>query len=332
MLEVLETTRYLRWTRPGRLMPWLGPALRGLVARRFKARVCRYSPAEQDTTWRYCKGCPHLPNCSYGKLFEPDPPANADVFSGQTEAVRPLVLAPQFPAPMRAIVGQKLALRVLVITNQTGESVRELWDSLREAGADPAGGLDPDRTTFDLLREGAREQRWQVELPLRPDAIPGNVPQLRVELTSPLFVRTGEADEGRRLVLAPSFADLLRAGLRTLGRLCALYDQPLPADFAALKEAAMRVSTISTDYRPYYQPKFSNRSGHRGTLRGVTGSGIYADVPLALARWLLWAGRLHVGTHRIAGAGSWRVYWSDRRDHTNGPRDWHELSHDSNLC
>jgi len=35
-LEVLETNRVLRLTRGGRLLPWLGPALRGLTARQFK--------------------------------------------------------------------------------------------------------------------------------------------------------------------------------------------------------------------------------------------------------------------------------------------------------
>ena len=40
----------LRLTSSGRLLPWLGPALRGLVARRFKETVCRFSLDEQQTT------------------------------------------------------------------------------------------------------------------------------------------------------------------------------------------------------------------------------------------------------------------------------------------
>jgi len=54
-LPVLETWRVLRLTRRGRLVPWLGPALRGLAAGRFKQHVCRYPPGIQASERRYCK-------------------------------------------------------------------------------------------------------------------------------------------------------------------------------------------------------------------------------------------------------------------------------------
>lgn len=153
MLEVFETTRWLRWTRGGWLVPWLGPALRGLIARRLKAAVCRFSSKEQDTVWRYCNGCPHVAVCPYGRTFQPDPPSTPKVFAGQTEAVRPIVLAPEFPAAERAIVGQSMPLRVLLIRGQAAQIVKEFWDVVRDAGSDPAGGLDPERTTFDVLQK-----------------------------------------------------------------------------------------------------------------------------------------------------------------------------------
>ncbi|SRR5579885_396058 len=322
MLMVLETTRWLRLTRPGRLLSWLGPALRGLIARCFKARVCRHPAEAQETTWRYCKGCPFLAECPYGQTFEPDPPPAAAVFTGQTDPARPVVLAPPFPAPARAAPGLTLPLRVTFIGTAAARHVADFWDAVREAGADPAGGLDPDHTTFEVLAEGAAEVRRLVDLPLRPDAVAGIVPRLTVELIGPLFLRTAAPGEPRRRVAAPSFADLFRAGLRTVGRLYALYDQPLPADFAALKAAAAEVPTLTADYRPFRQPKLSNRSGQRGLLRGVLGSGTYGSVPLALTRWLLWAGRLHAGTHRVAGAGGWRLAWSD----VHGSGTWQEMS------
>ena len=74
MLSLLQSRRTPQLTRSGCLLPWLGPALRGLVARRFKAAVCRFSPQEQDTTWRYCKGCPHMAQCPYGQTLEADSP------------------------------------------------------------------------------------------------------------------------------------------------------------------------------------------------------------------------------------------------------------------
>ena len=41
--------------------------------------------------------------------------------------------------------------------------------------------------------------------------------------------------------------------------------------------------------------------------RGGHSGGLYGDVPWSLVPWLLWGGRLHVGSHRIAGAGGWRL-------------------------
>ena len=88
MLHVLHTERVLRLTAPGRLLPWLGPALRGLAAAQFKRAVCLYSPAEQQTTRRYCKGCPHIAACPYGSTVEAEPPPGAPVFGGQDDGVR----------------------------------------------------------------------------------------------------------------------------------------------------------------------------------------------------------------------------------------------------
>jgi hypothetical protein len=48
LLVVRETYRELVLDGAELLAPWLGPALRGLVARCFKARVCKFTPAEQD--------------------------------------------------------------------------------------------------------------------------------------------------------------------------------------------------------------------------------------------------------------------------------------------
>jgi hypothetical protein len=322
MLPILHTTRTLLLTRPGRLQRWLGPALRGLVAARFKARVCRQPLPERDTRWVYCRGCPLLAGCPYGETVEPDPPADAEVFRGQEDAARPLVIAPAFPVPEQAAAGLRIPLGVTFIGRAASRHAAAFWMAVRAAGADPAVGLDPDRTTFDVLDDAADgqplEQGWLPDLPLGPGALDGVVPRLRVELTAPLLLRT-EGRNGRKVaVTEPSFADLLRASLRSLGQLYALYaDVPpgqsrrLPADFAGLRDAAEQVRAVGLDYRPFRQPRHSNRTGQGVMLQGVVGGGVYADVPLALARWLLWGGRLHAGTHRVAGAGGWRLAWSE---------------------
>jgi hypothetical protein len=145
-LPVLETTRVLRLRQPGRLLPWLGPALRGLAARRFKERVCRFPWAVQQTERLYCKGCPHLAECPYGQTVEPDPPPGSRVPPGQEDAVRPLVIAPVFPAPAAGRPGLRIPVRVTFLGRSAAAHAEAFWSALAEAGRDC--GFDPDGATF----------------------------------------------------------------------------------------------------------------------------------------------------------------------------------------
>src|SRR5207247_2239575 len=137
MLTVLQTNRFLVLTRPGRLLPWLGPALRGLVAGRFKEQVCRHSPAEQRTRWRYCKGCPHLTACPYGLTLEAGPPPGAVPFRGQEDAARPVVLAPAFPTPGRADIGLEIPVGATFVGPAAARQAGLFWEAAAAAGADP---------------------------------------------------------------------------------------------------------------------------------------------------------------------------------------------------
>ena len=296
----------LRLTRPGVLLPWLGPALRGLVARQFKEQVCLHPPTERQA-WKYCRGCPHLANCPYGQTYEPDPPHGVQVLPHDEEAARPLVLAPYFPVPAAAQPGLEVPLRVVIV----GAAARHsgpLLSALVEAGRD---GLGVDRIGFELVETAAQPEIWQLraeDLPASPDVVAGTLPRLGLGLTAPLFLYTREERGGRRRpVERPEFIDLFRAALRSVGRLFACCDQPLEADWNALKEAALQVRLIEHCYEPFRQPRSSSRSGSRYELQGVVGGGVYADVPMALVPWLVWAGRLHVGTYRVHGAGGWRL-------------------------
>jgi cytidine deaminase len=307
MLTLLRVTRPLRFTSPGRLLPWPGPALRGLLARPFKASVCRQTPAEQETVWRYCRGCPHMAGCPYGQTLEPDPPPGAPVFPGQEQAVRPLVLAPPYPAPARVGPGDGFPLTVTFIGEAAIGHAGRVWEALAVAGADPRGGLDPDRTTFHLGPSSEVEGPGPVRLPLAPDDGPGLVSKVRVRLTGPLFLRERGPDGRRGHLRVPAFADLLRAALRTLGGLFAVYNRPLPAAFARLKEAAGAVPLRESHFADFYQHHWSNRQEQGRPLHGVVGAGVYGPVLAVLLPWLAWGGRVHVGTDRVAGAGGWEV-------------------------
>src|SRR5262249_44374089 len=100
---------------------------------------------------------------------------------------------------------------------------------------------------------------------------------------------------------------LFRAALRGLGGLFNSHGYRLEVDFRALKEAAGSVRRVEHCFEPFRQRKLSTRNKGSHVLHGAVGGGVYADVPWGLVPWMLWAGRLHVGAHRVAGAGGWRL-------------------------
>jgi hypothetical protein len=146
-----------------------------------------------------------------------------------------------------------------------------------------------------------------------------------LELQTPLNLETRDSNDRKRLVNRPAFADLFRASLRTLASLHRLYASPLPdAGFAELKQAADAVKTHEDDYHPLNTRQRSTRSGQAVDIEGVIGTAVFTDVPLALARWLYWGGRVHVGGLRVKGHGAWSLAWSldPAANLKSGPGRW----------
>ena len=212
MLIYTEHLR-LRLTSPGQLIPWLGLALRGLVGARFKEKVCRHSPRERRERWVHCTGCPHLAECSYGQTFEPDPPPGVEVFHGQEDAARPLVLAPYFPLPARAERGGEAPLKLLCIGRQAEAHAAEVRAVLTEVGLD--SGLGPDRIGFEVLPDPflqpGLDELSAADLPAHPDALPGRLPRVGVGLTGPLLLKQRDEQNRRQANQRPRFSDLFRA-------------------------------------------------------------------------------------------------------------------------
>jgi hypothetical protein len=253
-----------------------------------------------------------MAGCPYGEAVEPDPPAGVHLAAGWENTARPLVVAPAFPLPELGQPGFIFPVRVVFVGPIASGHSDVFWDALRVGGADPLLGLGDGQVLFDLLppNDPADAVRASdISLPLFPADHPGEVSSVRVRLTAPLFLNTSSGDGSRRRpVTRPTFSDLLRAGLRVLGPLFRCYAEPLPDEvFSRVKEAAERVPTRSADFRVFGQDRHSKRSGDRYEARGVIGEGTYGPVPGWLIPWLTWAGRVHVGTHRVAGAGGWVV-------------------------
>ena len=310
MLKVQQEHRLIRLSRSGRLLDWLGPAIRGGLGRYMKHQVCRLPLPEKDER-KYCKGCPHMSTCGYGQTLEPDPPEGARVFAGQEESARPLVVAPHYPVPDKAKVGDAFPICLTFIGSSAGGYAPEIWDMLDEVGRQR--GLGRQGITFEVVSEREHPttiENRPVDLPLSLDALAGTVRRLGVQLTSPLFL-ISKIDGRRRLNLTPSFSELFRATLRALGAMHRLYDSPLPADFAGLKEAAEKIETVDARYELFTQKHHSSRQNRFSRFRGIVGHAEFANVPLSLARWIVWGGRVHVGVNRVCGAGGWDVGWSD---------------------
>lgn len=74
-----------------------------------------------------------------------------------------------------------------------------------------------------------------------------------------------------------------------------------------LDDMAAAILPTEVTLVPFAQDKASHRSRERFGLEGVTGSWHFASLPACLIPWLQLGGILHVGGHRIAGAGGWEV-------------------------
>ncbi len=284
----------LETTSPGQLLPWIGPALRGNVGDRLR-ESCR------------CDDGRHLSNCPYGLLYDPSPAPG--VPAGKVRPIRPLSLAPAFPlgsAPLRK--GSRIRLAVTTFGASSERGTEIVAEALDQAGR--VRGLGPDQVQYKVDPNSIRLQSSLLQasdLPDHPDEISGVVPRLRIQLHAPLFLTT-RSDSGRRVQQTdPALSDLLRASLRVLGAAFRMHAEPLPSDFHALRTAADPVHRIPSQWQPFEQARWSSRTHHRHRMRGVQGSAVFSNVPWSLIPWLTWGGRLHAGTHRVAGAGAWTV-------------------------
>ncbi|GAB6186690.1 hypothetical protein [Thermopirellula anaerolimosa] len=289
----------LRATTAGKLIAWIGPALRGLTAGRLKVMTCRVLDADGNPP-AYCRGCRHHDECPYGRLYEPL--ARED----ESEAFRPLVLSPYYPAPDRVEPGDEIRVRMLLLGDRACRDGPAVIGALADVGRKP--GLGPDGIRFIAQQLAFSEGRLAPEdLPTHARQWPGVYPRVVIGLNTPLILRRRDADGRRNTVSHPSLGDLFTAAKIVLCRAFAQEGRPLQADLDDLQAAADRVECREDYYQTFRQIKWSGRTRQRFEVQGCVGGAAYKNVPASLIPWLYWAGLFHAAGHRVAGGGGWRV-------------------------
>lgn len=294
----------LRFRSRGRLLPWIGPALRGLTNQAWKHNLCLQPDEELALYWKHChwndaleSPCPLINECLYGQTFE---------YFGHPKLV---LIAPDFPLPVRSRMGTTAKIKLLCIG---GTAIQFAWkwlDLLSELGQKGLG--DHGLKFLTDVKHCERRNAFLTTSELQYELSQGSDTLRRVQLrlTAPLFLRQRVADR-RGANRHPSFRDLFSASDGLVRALTARLGIELPSN-TELLERAKSISNETTEFQPFEQNRRSSRGalglGDRFEMRGVIGAATFRDVPCEYLPWLQWAGRLHTGMHRSAGAGSWDV-------------------------
>lgn len=288
----------------GQLVPWLGPAFRGITALRYRAAVCLKPMHQWRTTWRYCRGCEFMARCGYGLAFEPWRPVSG---AGGVELPRPLVISPAFPAPRRVSRGERLDLEITAIGDEAAQTISGVIGALATAGR--RDGLGPDRVRFEVIEPAGCGSRLHVcasDLPKSASTTP-TVSDVTIRLSAPLFLREQRRPGARRQVTQPDLRHLLRASMRVAREFFGDAALCSGRGHLDLDELAATVQPTATDVHAFVQQKASHRTLQRFALEGVVGSWHFDALPGCVVPWLHCGGLLHSGGHRIAGAGGWTV-------------------------
>lgn len=291
---------------------------------------------------RYCLNCQRMPQCSYGRVFEPDQlMLTGRVDRGARGGLRGITLAtpllatgggppcdgrdhtpftggnPQDPVSRICIQpGTTVPLRLLQLGPTASTVADQVIAVLAQQGAEQ--GLGPQRARFELDWASLRSE----PLELRPDSLPlqrsgGSLPYLRFHLETPLCLkspaptdRPHDRTTRRYSETPPTIGRLFRESLRTVRRAVNQYacdDWAQQADLRCLIEAADALPTCDERLQFLTQPRHSARQQRRWQTAGWYGSLGVRNVPLELLLYFHWAGRLGVGDSRNCGAGLWRL-------------------------
>ena len=322
----------LRMLGSGSLFPWLGPALRGALAMTLKNMECRHPPARarHAVPLLYGVSVPCRvwlrPALRAGGAGGGDSPARARERAASAGGRTVLSVSGSGggghgdPGPRashrRARAGAAGHLAGRVGADRASGGVGSLPTPFRaDRFGEPDGLRAPALGPAGRSEGGSRALSAAVGVGLTAPLVmmsrdPGGDRRLR-QRAKDAEGNAAQPDSwrrtDRRFNVCPTFADLFQISWRLLAELFGRDGDRLPANYLDWMDRATQIATVDHCYEPFRQERWSARREERYPVYGVVGGGIYGDVPGAFLPYLYWAGQLHAGTHRIAGAGSWRI-------------------------
>jgi len=192
----------------GRLQPWLGPAVRGMVLRPLMEQMCildpndraiRLSRMQHEIEPRYCQGCERNAECSYGRIWEPDRKLiDGFVRGGMRDGLRALTIGaiPLSGDPLSVLEPQVATLRLLAAGELAIRKLDTVVDMVSRQGE--SVGLGQWSIRFRVISQSISVEDCTLdfdELPLVLDR--ETVPTVTLNLQTPLLLKIADRPQNK---------------------------------------------------------------------------------------------------------------------------------------
>lgn len=311
----------------GRLQPWLGPAIRGMVLRPLMERLCildSHAKAERllripsEVEPRYCRDCVLNPDCSYGRNWEPDRKLiDGFVRGGMRDGLRSLTIGalPLDSSQQLSGASNRIELRLMAAGNSAISLLEVVLEMIEKQGKEI--GLGADSIRFQVDRSSMSITEHFLEFSSLPtQRVDQPLCSLALDLTTPLFLKTDDRKEPRptksikrNFASHLTFRDLLSNSVRTVRRAINEFSDPdwsRTTNLSGFFEDLDSVVLSENELIPFGQSRVSHRQDRaKWEISGFQGQLKCTGVNAAFVPWLKWAGLLGVGDSRNCGAGVW---------------------------
>ncbi len=302
-MQIQRYTFHCTFTSPARLPGYLGSTLRGALGWALIKTSCTL---KQHT----CHECPLRQQCAHGWLFATEPYKNGEdrIINARPH---PLVIQPQLDGISEKGEGDKLLFSILLF-GRGNEYLPHLVHAIRQMGKAGIGqGRGRGMGRFSLRRVTAGKETCFTstnailqrpgrirECTLAP-ARAGQAKAVRLTLRTPLRLK-----RHNKLQIDLSFAEVIRACLRRISALEAIYGQGEPdLDYAGLvrKAGDVRIRDNNLHWQELF--RWSNRQRRKISLAGLAGSCVYEGDVSPFLPLLAYCREVHIGKQTIFGLG-----------------------------